>query len=130
MDEKSELRNRVDRFILDQIDTVSHLEALLLLWGSKPRPWSSSEMARALYVKPSFSERILKDLAKRDLAVEVPENYSSFHYSAHCEETNALVEALDSIYRREIVRISTMIHSKGSAAMQDFAEAFRFTKDR
>jgi hypothetical protein len=37
---------------------------------------------------------------------------------------------VDTAYRREIVRISTMLHSKTSPSVREFARAFRFKKDR
>jgi hypothetical protein len=36
----------------------------------------------------------------------------------------------EAVYRRQIVRISTLIHSKPSSAVRDFARAFRFTKEK
>jgi hypothetical protein len=39
------------------------------------------------------------------------------------------MENVDSIYRRELVRVAGMIHSKASSAVLDFARAFRFKKD-
>lgn len=53
MPDLSDSNRNVDRFLLDQIDTVPHLEALLLLWKSRPKVWSADEMASALYWPPS-----------------------------------------------------------------------------
>jgi len=36
---------------------------------------------------------------------------------------------VDETYRREVVRVSTLIHSKPSSPVRDFARAFRFTKE-
>jgi hypothetical protein len=36
---------------------------------------------------------------------------------------------VDATYRRELVRISSMIHSKPSPAVRQFARAFRLKKD-
>lgn len=129
MDEH-EIRRQVDQFILDEIDTVSHLEALLLLWSGKSKQWSVEDMAKAIYVKPAFAERVLRDLAQRGMAVANSGSPDRYSYNSGSEEKSNLVQALDTIYRREIVRISTMIHSKGSPSMREFAKAFRFTKDR
>jgi len=40
-----------------------------------------------------------------------------------------LMEEVDRTYRRELVRISRMIHSKASPAVREFARAFKFKKD-
>jgi hypothetical protein len=34
------------------------------------------------------------------------------------------------MYRREVVRVSNMIHAKPALALRDFAQAFRFTKEK
>jgi|SRR5581483_574703 DNA-binding MarR family transcriptional regulator len=129
MTDDQEIRGQVDRFVLDEIDSVPHLEALLLLWSRRPQEWSATDMAKALYVERSFAEQVLKDLSQRKLAVAVSGSSDRYSYDAESEERNRLIEALDAIYRREIVRISRMIHAKGSAAVREFAKAFRFTKD-
>ena len=129
MTDDLEIRRQVDQFVLDQIDSVPHLEALLLLWSRRPQQWSAGEMAKALYVDRNFAEQVLRDLSQRELAVEISGSSGSYSYDAESEERNRLIQALDAIYRREIVRISRMIHAKGSAAVREFAKAFRFTKD-
>jgi hypothetical protein len=40
MTQENAIGKEVDQFILVEIDSVPHLEALLLLWNSKPRKWS------------------------------------------------------------------------------------------
>jgi len=37
-------------FVLDEIETVPHLEALLLLWNSRPQPWTIENLSKRLYV--------------------------------------------------------------------------------
>ena len=115
----------VDRFVMDEIETVPHLEALLLLWNSRPRAWSPEEMSRALYLPPDATQPILADLERRGLVVLTGSN--CFLYRSG--ERDWVIEALDRTYRREVVRISTMIHSKPAASQREFARAFRLKKD-
>jgi hypothetical protein len=44
----SERIEEVDLFIEKQIETVPHLEVLLLIWRGRPKAWIPSEMASAL----------------------------------------------------------------------------------
>ena len=122
-------REQVDRFILDEIDSVPQLEALLLIWNNRPKKWSSEDMAKALYDKADVTQGILRSLAQRGLIREAPGEEPRYTAIADSPETEAMLEAVDDIYKREIVRISTMIHSKASRAVRDFARAFRFTKE-
>jgi hypothetical protein len=130
MSDERKIRKDVDEFVLAEIDSVPHLEALLILWRQRPKDWSAAEMGKVLYVDPGFAEQILKDLLQRRLAVAAPDFSDRYSYNAASDERNSLIQALDAIYRREIVRVSRMIHARGSAAVREFAKAFRFTRDR
>ena len=123
-------RLQVDRFIMEQIDSVPHLEALLLLFNSQPKPWSTEEMANSLYVRGETAAKILDSLVQRNLIARDSKTPDLYIYSMEEEDRNTLLEAVDAIYRKEIVRVSSMIHSKGSAGMRDFARAFRIKKDK
>lgn len=117
----------VDQFILDEIDSVPHLEALLLLWNSRPKQWSLEEMAKSLYVSPETTQHLLQDLERQNLVAFTEQGYC---YRPGLNERDQLLEAVDRTYRRELVRISRMIHSKASPAVREFARAFRFKKER
>lgn len=122
-------RQQVDRFIVDEIDSVPQLEALLLFWKNQPQVWSCESLAKALYVSPEISRDILARLAERHLVVEVQASKGDFALNADSEEKERLLASLDAIYRRELVRISNMIHTKASRGVRDFADAFRLKKE-
>ena len=116
----------IDQFILDEIETVPHLEALLLFWNQRPREWSPEDMSSALYLPADATRIILADLERRELIVLTTERSSYVYRSS---ERDRIIEGLDRTYRREVVRISNMIHSKPSASLRAFARAFRLKKD-
>ena len=122
-------RLQVDRFILEQIDSVPHLEALLLLFNSRSKAWSPDEMSKSLYVRTEVASKILDNLLHRNLIAAVPNQADLFFYSPDDESRNSLLSDVDAIYRKEVVRISSLIHSKASAGVRDFARAFRFKRD-
>jgi hypothetical protein len=131
MGREGETRLQVDQFILDEIDSVPHLEALLLVWSRRPKRWSTEEMARELYVQPERAAKILQDLVNRSLITASEETDTAFFfYQTKSSDRDELFDALDRIYRAEVVRVSTMIHAKASPAVRDFARAFRFKKER
>jgi predicted transcriptional regulator len=123
-------RLQVDRFILEQIDSVPHLEALLLLVNNQPKAWSVDEMARSLYVRSEVASKILESLVQRRLISVNPDDASKYSYSPNDDEKNKLMVNVDAVYRKELTRISSLIHSKASAGVLDFARAFRFKKDK
>jgi hypothetical protein len=122
------LNIQVDEFIREEIDTIPQLEALLLVWNGRPKLWTVEEMAAALYVDAGVSRNILHDLARRGLLAVESEN--QYGYRSTSSERDRLIEALDATYRRELIRVSRLIHSKAAPGIRDFAEAFRFKKDR
>jgi hypothetical protein len=122
-------RTKIDQFLQDQIDTVPHLEALLLLWNSRPKPWLVEDMAKGLYLPPEATKEILDDLVLKKLIVNVSGACETYYYGS-APDQDELLAAVDSTYRRELIRISRMIHSKPSAALRAFAKAFRFKKDQ
>lgn len=128
MNEETPYLKKIDEFILEQIDTVPHLEALLLLWNSRPKQWSVEEMASALYVSSGMARNILQGLTRRGLLAG--SRGASEWYRYESGQRDQLIEAVDDTYRRDLIRISRMIHSKAAPGIRDFAEAFRFTKDR
>lgn len=125
MDPEIPQNSEVDAFVIAEIESVPHLEALLLIWNGRPRKWSVSDMARAIYLPENETQHILRDLTQRKLLVMESDMYQ---YNASHPRSD-LVAKLDSIYRREIVRISNLIHSKPSASVRAFARAFKLTKD-
>ena len=130
MNEQRQFDSEVYQFIFDQIESVPHLEALLLLWNSRPQPWTIANLSRRLYISEEEVKTLLQDLVQRNLISFVPGPSEGYRYESAAAERDHLIAAVDSTYRREVVRISTMIHSKPSPSVRDFARAFRLTKER
>lgn len=117
----------LDEFIQRELDSVPHLEALLLLWNSRPKQWSIDEMGAALYVNDSTARDILQNLTRRQLAGRLDDETYAYSTSP---DRDAVVAALDIEYRRNLIRITRLIHAKASPGVREFADAFRFKKDR
>ncbi|HUK46019.1 MAG TPA: hypothetical protein VLW06_00440 [Terriglobales bacterium] len=129
MPEPNTPSGEVDQFILEQIDSVPHLEALLLIWRTRPKSWSINEMAKSLYVPAELAENILRDLAQRNLIEEVTKSPREYHYLSSRDQ-DRLIALVDTTYRRELIRISRMIHARAPSALREFARAFRFTREK
>ena len=130
MAESGSSEAEVYAFIQNKIDSVPHLEALLLLWNTRPDSWPIDDLARRLYVERSAAQQLLEDLRRQGLVDAVPDDPSRYCYLSKPEDSDGLIAAVDRTYRRQIIPVSTMIHSKASPAVRDFARAFRFTKER
>ena len=130
MSENSQINEQeVWRFIFERIETVPHLEALLLIWENRPRNWSADELAQRLYVDRKIALALLQDLARQGLIVADSSSSERYFYESRTDENDKLLAAVQTKYRTQIVAVSTMIHRKASLAIRDFADAFRFTKE-
>lgn len=118
------------QFILENVDSVPHLEALILFWNSRPVGWTCEEMASRLYVPSDQVTHVIRDLVRMHLVQEHASDPLKYSYFPRSEEQNELMRQVDDAYRRDLVRISTMLHSKASSGIREFARAFRFRKDR
>lgn len=121
-----ELPEEIVRFILNRIDSVSHMEALLLLWDSPEKAWTEAEIAARVYVSVDAARAILQDLVGRRLATIRGDSSAGYLYDSAWDPTGAEMAAVARTYRQQLVRVASLIHSKGSPALRDFARAFQF----
>ncbi len=120
----------VQRFIVDKIDTVPHLEALLLLWESRPKGWTEEEIAVRVYVPVERARAILQDLVRLRLAVAHTASTDVYRYDAAWDESSQTMPRVAETYGRQLVRVATLIHSKASPAVREFARAFQFKNEK
>ncbi len=117
-------------YILEKIDTVPHLEAVILFWNSRPVGWTAEELASRLYLPPEKVSGILNDLVRQQLVQQIPASPAKYSYLPSNAEQDDWMYQVDVAYRRELVRISTMLHTKTSPSVREFARAFRIKRDR
>ena len=128
--ESRELHPDVVRFIDERIDSVPHLEALLLLWESGAMRWAVDQTAARLYVSNDRAGAILEDLVKRRLARREPGQDRAFYlYDGDWDKNGEQMARIATAYRRQLLQVAALIHSRGSAAVRDFARAFRIKKE-
>ena len=127
--ERPELPADVQRFIADQIDTVPHLEALLLLWESTPRRWTTEQVAARIYVAREAARGILADLLRRLLIRPADEDPDSYVYDS-AWDADDLMTRVAAAYRKDLIRVADFIHTKPPSSVREFARAFEIKKDR
>ena len=129
MTEDSPDRSEAVRFILDRIDSVPHLEAVLLLWRQPSEPWTVERVAKRLWIEGKDARSILQDLVRENLIRPLAGEQGQELYEAD-RRNDRIFQAVADAYREEMVRISRMIHAKPSSSVRAFARAFRFTKEQ
>lgn len=128
--ESGELEGEVLSFIFENIDTVPHLEALLLIWQSGSSVWVPDQLASRIYVSAHRAHGILEDLRKRGFLEQSSNDPPAYRFATEWDAQHHFMPRLANAYRTNLVRITTMIHSKGSASVREFARAFQIKKDK
>jgi predicted ArsR family transcriptional regulator len=127
--ESEDLGEEVLRFIDQYIDTVPHLEALLLLWQSAGSDWNLEQLAARIYVAPPTAKGIVDDLMRHGMVVARGSSPVSYGLDPEWDAGRQILGRVAHTYSRQLTRVATLIHSKGSRSVRDFARAFKL-KDK
>jgi predicted transcriptional regulator of viral defense system len=118
----------VHRFLHEHIESVEHLEVLLLLSRTSERGWSVAEVAEALYSHPSSIKLRLGRLVGQGLLREIEEG--CYRYSPRTIELRTTVQRVAESYHDRRVAVITLIASKPLDNVRAFSDAFRIRRDK
>lgn len=123
---RTEIPQDVLEFIARRIDSVPHLEALLLMWEQPQKVWTEDEISRRVYVNHEQAESILRDTARHGFIAASTDTPKGYYYNPAWDRAQ-LMPKVASTYRQHLVHMAELIHSKAaSAAVEEFARAFKF----
>ncbi|MES2606134.1 MAG: hypothetical protein V4603_14460 [Pseudomonadota bacterium] len=126
--QKIKLREDVLDFLLCRIESVPHLEALLLFRDNPDVVWVEEEISTRLHVDNDYASLILLDLARHDFIVAALEMSDGYRYDRTWDQTQ-IMSAVSDAYRRNVGYIAGLIHTKAASdAVRAFADAFEFKK--
>ncbi len=117
------------QFILEHIETVPHLEAMLLIWQNQTTPWTPDLLAQRIYVSTSTGRSILEDLAHQGM-LKKTEADASYVYDRDWDASRGMLPQIAELYRRQLIQVTKLIHSKGSTSVREFARAFQIKKEQ
>ena len=122
------LASNLLRFLMERIDSVEHLEALLLLSRSPDKWWTAPAVADELGGDTRSIGRTLDELCSQNLLdVRVAQDVL-FKFAPRPEDA-PLVRALGDAYRtRRMMVLQTL--SKRVDSVRDFADAFKIGKKK
>ncbi|HEY1541829.1 MAG TPA: hypothetical protein VGG01_05425 [Xanthobacteraceae bacterium] len=113
-------------FILKHIDSITQLEALILLRGHPDADWDARQTAARLYAGEQEVAAALARLCADGLLACSEELY---RYHCATDELRIMVDQLAEAYALHLIPVTNMIHAKPGRIRQ-FADAFKFRKDR
>jgi predicted transcriptional regulator len=120
----------VKRFLLASIDSISQLEALLLLRASPKETHTVESMAERLYISPRDAGTVLAKLLQRGLIRMEDGQRRRFWYDAGNGEVARIVDRLADVYAKYLIPVTNFIHQKSRRSIQDFADAFKLKQDK
>lgn len=118
------------QFILEHIETVPHLEAVLLIWQNQSTVWTPDVLAQRIYVSVPIGRAVLDDLTRFGLLRKTEDATPAYLYDPEWDAQRGLLPRLADLYRRQLVQVTKLIHSKGSSSVREFARAFQIKKEQ
>lgn len=115
----------VRNFVLQHIDSVAQLEALLLLWGNPGEVWDVPRIAKRLYIGDQETADILAWLCDQKL---ISCAQGIYHADATDHDLQQIVASVADSYGRNLIAITNMIHAKPRGIRQ-FSDAFKFRRN-
>lgn len=125
----SDLPPDLRRFILTSVPSVPYLEAVLLLRADPGRTWTVATAARRLYLGEAQVRELLLALTGAGIARKVDGSDDAVRYEPATAELSTMLDQLADVYARNLVVVSSLIHSRVDKRAQQFADAFRWRKD-
>jgi hypothetical protein len=119
----------IGHFIIDRLESVAELEALLMLRQVAPKQWDARALAGRLYISETQTEELLSTLCEKGLAKVEAAEPPLYRYEPATPELALILDGLARIYAAHIVPVTNLIHSKPKHKVQGFADAFKFRKD-
>jgi predicted ArsR family transcriptional regulator len=118
------------QFILEHLETVPHLEAVLLIWQNQSTAWTPDVLAQRVYVAPANARAILEDLTRTGILRRTEAAVPHYLYEPAWDAERGLLPRVADLYRRQLVQVTKLIHSKGSSSVREFARAFQIKKEQ
>lgn len=113
------------RFLESRVDSVPHLESLLLFWQSQRASWGEADIAARVYVSVERGRAIIADLAAYGFITAVDDQPGRYVYDPAWDDSR-MMERLAELYRTHVVLVASLIHEKAATgAVRDFAQAFK-----
>ena len=128
MEKNEPIPSAIARFIITSIDSVPHLEALLLFRLGTEAEWDAKIMAQRLYIAEKRATEILEDLYSAGFVARQGNAPHSYRYEPTSVELKEMIESLADIYAKNLLEVTHLIHSKIDKQAREFGDAFKWRK--
>jgi len=117
----------IRRFVLDRIDSIAELEALLLLRNSPDTWWEDAAAAQRLYLGAEQGRAVLIRLEAAELLISQDDAPGRrWRYRPQSGDLREMVDRLAYYYTKHLVPVSNLVHDKSKSRIKEFSRAFEF----
>lgn len=119
----------VRRFLQTQIASVEQLEVLRVIAEDPQREFSDDELRRLAQVSAEAIHPHLRTMNERGLLrTRSADTRMYAQYGPHTTKLAEQIGQLLEVYRRHPVTMIRLVYKRSTAALDDFADAFRIRK--
>jgi hypothetical protein len=119
----------VRAFLLQCVDSIAQLEALLLLRTNPALTWEAEALAKRLYISVQETAAILHHLQANGFLVTAKDASGVYQYQPASPDLGHMVDRIAELYARYLIPVTQLIHAKPLTRVQEFADAFKLKKD-
>jgi hypothetical protein len=113
----------IKQFIIVGIDSVAHLEALLLLRAGAHENWGIPVVAQRLYITEQETMHVLARLCEQGLISMNGNEPLLFQYRPKSVELARMIDRVAEVYKKQLVPVTNLIHSKPHTRVQELADS-------
>lgn len=124
------IHDDVAQFVIENIDSIAQLEALLLLRRNQKSAWSIATLAGWLYIDDKQTAELLISLCQRGFVVQQEGEPFLYQYQPSSDELRQKIDQVAEIYSKQLIAVTHLVHSKLKPKIQQFADAFNFRKEK
>jgi hypothetical protein len=117
----------IKQFLIDNIDSIAHLEVLLKLFSNPEKNWNAEDLSKEMRSNISAATIQLVNLQRKGLIKSNDD--LSYRYEATNAELNKQIENLVLLYHDKPVAVVSCIYEKPTDKLKGFADAFKLKKD-
>jgi hypothetical protein len=123
--EQTNLPDDIKRFILISIESVPHLEAIVLFHREPEIEWDPKMIAQSLFINEKKAAEILVDLYNSGFTVK-QKDIPLYQYLPNTPELGTMVGRLAEVYNNNLIEVTLLIHSKINKQAQIFGDSFKW----
>mgnify|MGYP000313949151 CR=1 FL=1 len=128
--EQDAIPPHVRRFLLLNVASVPHLEAMLLMYEDPQRQWDIPQVAQRLYMNQDPAACVLADLQGSGIIAPAQSGDApKYIYQPASDELRDTIRDVAHCYAKNLRLVTNLIHSRTATQAQQFADAFKLHKD-